>query len=292
MEWAAWKPVLSALVLPPVPGLVLILIGARLIQPKRGWGYLLLLMGVVSIWFSGCRVTALWLQNDVLKPPAVLSQADMDRLKALGKGSGGFGTNRLAGRLGIRPVSPTAAIVVLGSGREPLAREYGVSDLSMRSEQRLRYGIWLSRQTGLPLAFSGGLGWAQQQPGGGSPEADVAARVAQQHHGWTIHWLESQSSDTQGNAAMTVAMLAQEGVSEIVLVTSAFHMPRAKRAFEHAAAQASIAHPQWPSIRITPAPMGFWYAGERSGLDWLPSTAGLGDTHLASHELLGLLMRQ
>lgn len=183
MEWAAWKPVLSALVLPPVPGLALILIGARLIQPKRGWGYLLLFIGVVSIWFSGCQVTALWLQNGVLKPPAVLSQVDMDRLKTVGKGSGGFGANRLAGRLGIKPVAPTTAIVVLGSGREPLAREYGVSDLSMRSEQRLRYGIWLSRQTGVPLAFSGGVGWAQQQPGGGASEADVAARVAQQHHG-------------------------------------------------------------------------------------------------------------
>lgn len=91
---------------------------------------------------------------------------------------------------------------------------------------------------------------------------------------------------------MTVAMLAQEGISEIVLVTEAFHMPRAKRAFERAAAQSAIAHPQWPRMRITPAPMGFWSAGERGGLDWLPSTEGLADTRMASHELLGLLMGQ
>ncbi|MGE5450632.1 MAG: YdcF family protein [Acidobacteriota bacterium] len=288
MELAAWKPVLAALILPPVPALVLILIGARLIQPKRGWGYFILFIGVVSIWFSACNVTALALQNGVLKPPPVVAGAAMERLKDLGKGSGGYGSNRLAARLGIKPVAPKTAIVVLGGGREPLAREYGVSDLSAHSSERLRYGIWLSRQTGLPLAFSGGIGWAQQQEGAGSPEADVAARVAQQHYGWTLRWTEGHSSDTRGNAGMTVAMLAQEGVTEIVLVTEAFHMPRAKRAFERAVTQAVIAHPDWPTVRITPAPMGYWYAGERTVLDWLPSAEGLTNVRLALHEVLGL----
>lgn len=288
MELAAWKPVLSALVLPPVPGLVLILIGARLIQPKRGWGYLILFLGVLSIWLGGCDVTAQWLQNSVLKPPVAMAGAEMQRLKELGKGSGGYGGNRLAAKLGIKPVAPKTAIVVLGGGREPLAREYGVSDLSARSAERLRYGIWLSRQTSLPLAFSGGIGWAQQQAGGGSPEAEVAARVAQQHYGWTVHWTESRSSDTQGNAMLTVAMLAQEGVSEIVLVTEAFHMPRAKRAFERAMTQAAIHHPEWPTLRVTPAPMGYWSPGERAVLDWLPSSEGLVNVRLALHEVLGM----
>ncbi|MDE2593233.1 MAG: YdcF family protein [Burkholderiales bacterium] len=288
MELAAWKPVLSALILPPVPALVLILVGARLIQPKRGWGYFILFLGVLSIWFSGCNVTALWLQNGVLKPPAPMVGAEMQRLKDLGKGSGGYGANRLAGRLGIKPLAPKTAIVVLGGGREALAREYGVSDLSTHSSERLRYGVWLSRQTGLPMAFSGGIGWAQQQEGGGSPEADVAARVAQQQYGWTIHWTESHSSDTKGNAMLTVAMLAQEGVSEIVLVTEAFHMPRAKRAFERAVAQSSITHADWPTPRITPAPMGYWSAGDRTVLDWMPSAEGLTNVRLALHEVLGL----
>lgn len=290
MELAAWKPVLSALILPPVPALVLILIGARLIQPKRGWGYFILFLGVLTIWFSGCNVTALWLQNGVLKPPVAVSGSELQRLKDLGKGSGGYGGNRLAARLGIKPVAPTTAIVVLGGGREPLAREYGVSDLSTHSSERLRYGIWLSRQTGLPMAFSGGIGWAQQQEGGGSPEADVAARVAQQQYGWTIHWIENHSSDTRGNAMLTVAMLAQEGVSEIVLVTEAFHMPRAKRAFERAVAQSAVSHPKWPTPRITPAPMGYWNSGDRTLLDWLPSAEGMTNVRLALHEVLGMAM--
>ena len=289
MDFAAYKPVLSALVMPPVPGLILILLGARLIQPKRGWGYTVLFLGVLSIWFSGANVTALWLQNGVLKPPVPMAGEPLQRLKDLGKGRGGYGSNRLAARLGIKPAASTTAIVVLGGGREALAREYGMSDLSQHSAERLRYGVWLSRQTGLPLAFSGGIGWAQKGDGGAS-EAEIASRIAQQQYGWTIRWTETQSADTAGNAAMTVAMLAQEGVSEIVLVTEAFHMPRAKRAFERAATQAAIAHADWPTLRITAAPMSYWNSGERTLLDWLPSTEGLANVRLASHELLGLVM--
>ena len=114
MDFAAYKPVVSALVMPPVPGLILILLGARLIQPKRGWGYTVLFLGILSIWFSGANVTALWLQNGVLKPSVPIAGEAMQRLKDLGKGSGGYGSNRLAARLGIKPVVPTTAIVVLG----------------------------------------------------------------------------------------------------------------------------------------------------------------------------------
>ncbi|HET8869760.1 MAG TPA: YdcF family protein [Aquabacterium sp.] len=287
MDLGAWKPVISALVMPPVPGLVLILIGARLIQPKRGWGYLILMLGVAFIWFSGCNVTAVWLQNSVLKPPMALDGTEILRLKEAGKGSGGYGKNSLAARLGIKPVSPKVAIVVLGAGRHALAREYGMSELTPSSEERLRYGIWLSRQTGVPVAFSGGVGWAQSRDEAGATEAEIAARIAQQHFGWGLHWTERQSSDTRENAVMTVAMLSQEGVSEIVLVTEAYHMPRARRAFERATRQAATVHPDGATIRITPAPMGFWGAGERGGLDWLPSTEGLAHVRQASHELLG-----
>ena len=52
---------------------------------------------------------------------------------------------------------PKTAIVVLGAGRRLLAPEYGVAELSSMGTERLRYGVWLSRQTGLPLAFSGGV---------------------------------------------------------------------------------------------------------------------------------------
>jgi hypothetical protein len=45
------------------------------------------------------------------------------------------------------------------------APEYGVGNLAAPSLERLRYGLWLSRSTGVPVAFSGGVGWAQNQSG-------------------------------------------------------------------------------------------------------------------------------
>lgn len=285
MDLGSWKPIVSALILPPVPGLVLVLLGARLILPKRGWGYLTLLLGVLVIWFGSCNVTARWLLNGVLKPPVALDGAEMLRLKQQAHGDAGVG--KRAARAPVLP--PTKAIVVLGGGREPLAREYGVSDLSPHSAERLRYGIWLSRQTGLPLAFSGGVGWAQQRDGGAISEAEVASRVAQQHYGWSIRWMETQSADTRQNAQYTVNQLAAEGVTELIVVTEAYHMPRALRAFQRSALQAVVQQPNGSAIKITPAPMGFWSAGERSSMDWLPSTEGMANVRQALHEVLGLV---
>ena len=91
-------------------GLILILLGARLILPKRGWGYLTLFLGVMLIWFSSCNVTARWLLNGVLKPPVVLDGGEMLRLKQVGRAE-----SMSAKRA--RPVAPTTAIVVLGRPR-------------------------------------------------------------------------------------------------------------------------------------------------------------------------------
>ena len=46
--------------------------------------------------------------------------------------------------------------------------------------------------------------------------------------------LESGSGNTYENAIQTRALLQAQGVEEIVLVTSALHMRRARRAFEAA----------------------------------------------------------
>ncbi|MFG5408565.1 ElyC/SanA/YdcF family protein [Piscinibacter sakaiensis] len=120
---------------------------------------------------------------------------------------------------------PRTAIVVLGGGRERLAPEYGQAMLGADSLQRLHYGVWLARATGLPLAFSGGRGWAQLD---GEAEADLAARIAAQDYGLPLRWRENQSRDTRENARLTVALLRAEGVERILLVTHGWHMARAR----------------------------------------------------------------
>ncbi len=256
----SWKPIVSALLLPPVPSLLLILIGARLILPRRGWGWLVLLLGVITLWLSTTSGTGQLLSQFILKPPAALSVQAVTELKKLPKGK------------------PHSAIVVLGGGVDALAPEYHVASLTHASLERLRYGIWLSRETGMAMAFSGGLGWAEPT---GQPEAQVASRIATQEFGHPTKWLEERSRDTRENAAYTVAMLKKEGIKHVVLVTHASHMPRALRAFERAAEG---------SLQIQPAPMGLATRPLSHPLTWLPSKQGFTQVHNVLHELWGLML--
>jgi uncharacterized SAM-binding protein YcdF (DUF218 family) len=253
----SWKPVLGALLLPPVPFLVLLLIGARLLLPRRGLGWLVILLSVAMLWLGACSGTAQFLSQFVLRPPSALTSSRIKELKA--------------------DTRQPAAIVVLGGGIEPYAPEYGVSNLTRGSVERLRYGVWLGRETGIPVAFSGGLGWVAAEDG--KPEAQVASQIAAQEFGRPLKWLEDKSHDTRENASFTLALLKPLGIKHIVLVTHGWHMPRAVRAFEEAASKGS-------EIRIEAAPMGLARAVEAPSLTWVPTTHGITEVRNIVRELL------
>lgn len=257
----SWKPVLSALVLPPVPFFLLILLGARWLRPRRGAGWLVTLLGLSGLWLSSCAGVGHWLERWALRVPAALSAADIDKLKTA-----------------VRDEPHSHAIVVLGGGADALAYEYRAANLHAPSLERLRYGLWLSRQTGAPVAFSGGVGWAASRDA--APEAQVASRIAAVDFGLPLKWLEDRSRDTRENAAFTLDLLKRERIKHIVLVSHAVHLPRALRAFE-AAAQAGVT--------IQAAPIGLTSRQQVDPLDWLPSAAGYKRVNSALHELLGLL---
>jgi uncharacterized SAM-binding protein YcdF (DUF218 family) len=254
----SWKPVLTALILPPVPLLLMLLVGARLMLPRRGLGWLVILLSVSLLWLSACAGTAHLLTQFVLRPPPALTASRIAELKA-----------------DVRARRPVA-IVILGGGLEPFAPEYGVSNLSPDSIERLRYGLWLSRETGAPVAFSGGVGWADA--GSGTPEAQIAARIAAQEFGRPIKWIEDQSRDTRENAARSVTMLREAGMDHAILVTHGWHMLRARRAFEQAAAGA---------LRIEAAPVGLVVHPPTSALTWLPTGGGSVKVREVLRELLG-----
>lgn len=291
-DWGVYKPILTALALPPVPFLLLILIGARLILPRRGLGYLVLMVGVLGVWLSNCQGVAVWLQDRVIQPPQALSSASWARLEAVGRqylqrdaAAGG----RKGGRT-LTSVVPPVAIMVLGGGRESVSKAYGTADLSAHSAERLRYGVWLAKRTGLPMGFTGGVGWAQRGDEGPA-EADIAAHIARDMYGINMRWTESQSADTRGNAALTIAMLAEQRVPEVVIVTDAFHVRRALRDFELAAQHHVDLHPGEPVIKVTPAPMGFWQHEDRAFFDWVPSAGGAVGVRLALKECLAALLK-
>jgi len=268
-ELAALKPYLSALILPPVPLLVLPLVGLWLLgrratprQRRAGW--VISLGGLALVWIFSSLAPAVLIQDHVLRPPQALDLAQLAALQAR------------------HDITHPVAIVVLGGGRDPWASDYHGPNLSETSMTRLRYGAWLARRSGLPLAYSGGVGWAQSQDTDKAvdvSEAGIAGRILREEFGLSLRWTESRSRDTRENARLTVPMLLADGVQEVILVTHATHMTRALRQFEQAAAG---------RLHITAAPTSELAANNVPLLDWMPSGEGMKSMHVVLHELFGL----
>ncbi len=259
----AVKPVVAALLLPPTPFLALALAGAGVARARPRTGRWLVVLGCLGIWLGSSVGAARWVQACWLPATAPLDAGQVAQLRA----------RAAAGA----PI----AIVVLGGGMDADAAEYGGADLRGVSLERLRYGLWLSRRTGIPVAASGGLGWAQAG-GAATPEATRMAQIAQDEFGLPLRWVEPDSRDTHENAVDTMALLRPAGIGEIVLVTNGSHLPRALREFRAAAASAPL--------RITPAPMGEAWPADSALLRWLPSGEGLLRMRAALHEVLGRLI--
>lgn len=235
MDLGTLKPVLSALVLPPAGPLLLAAAGLLALRRWRRSGAAAVLAGLAILWLLSCHAVAVELARIALPLPAPVDTA---RLQA------------------------TQAIIVLGGGVSPQAPEYGSAQPSAATLNRLRYGIWLARSSGKPLAFSGGVGWAAQ--GTGVPtEGEVARRVAREEFGHALRWVEDQSRDTRENAQLTAVLMRRDGVTKAALVTDAFHMTRAVREFRAA------------GLEVVPAPTQLPTRHERGLLEWLPSAQGL-----------------
>jgi uncharacterized SAM-binding protein YcdF (DUF218 family) len=263
----SWKPLLAALVLPPLPVFLLLLIGVRLVLRWRGLGWTLVLLSVALLWLGSTVGAAEAVQAMTRAPAVVMTES---RLAELRKQVLASPANK-----------PAVAIVVLGGGREPLAPEYGVASLRDESLARLRYGLHLGRATGAPVMFSGGVGHADTDA---VAEADVAADIAAREFARPLRWVESRSRDTRENARFTATLLREAGVQQVILVTHGWHMKRALRAFN----QESKA--QGAPLTLVPAPMGLAPRTDRPVLRWLPTGEGMILMRRVLREQLGLLM--
>lgn len=164
------------------------------------------------------------------------------------------------------------AIVVLSAEADRHGDEYGGAVVGPMTLQRLRYGAFLQRRTGLPLLLSGGA------PGTDLPSlAALMQRAAVQEFAVPVRWLEERSADTRENAAFSAELLRQDGVRRILLVTSAWHMPRATECFRR------------ERLEVTAAPTGFRGPAFDGWSSLIPRWSGLRDTSLALHELGGRL---
>lgn len=249
------KPILTTLVLPATSGLLVLfaLLFWAWRRSTRAGRSPLALAGFVPLgmWFLSCQAVAIWLSVHLLPQVTPITPDDLKKQQV-------------------------QAIVVLGGGVENEAVEYNGATLTTDAMSRLIYGVHLSRTTHLPMAYTGGVGWAGLS--GQASEAEVAATALARLGAPALRWQENQSRDTRENALLTAALLKNDGVSRIALVTHAWHMPRSVRQFETT------------GLLVVPAPMGFIRSDSTPLLQWLPSGKGLRDSGWVIREWLGLLL--
>ncbi len=163
------------------------------------------------------------------------------------------------------------AIVVLGAGRYLDAPEYGGDTVSALNLERLRYAAWLSHRTALPIIPSGGVVITE-----GTPEAQLARDILKNEFNVKVAAIEDASRTTRENANLTKRVLDKLGFSKILLVTHAWHMPRAMYVMKEA------------GVNAHPAPTSFQYKeSEREFQDWLPHTSAFLSSSWAIHEYVG-----
>lgn len=167
------------------------------------------------------------------------------------------------------------ALVVIGGGVDKSAEEYqSPVTLGFRTLIRVRYAAKLAWELGLPILVSGGSVFDQNC----ASEASLMAEVLENEFKTPVAWLEDGSRNTAENARFSREVLGDYGIDRIVLVTQAYHMPRAMTEFRKA------------GFEVLPAPTAFiGHDAELSVLDWLPSPLALMNSFLLAHEAVGML---
>ncbi len=167
--------------------------------------------------------------------------------------------------------SPPQAIVILGAG-VAIAREYGGYSVGSNTLLRIRYGAELARRSGLPILLSGG------RPGN-TPhsEAWYMRKVMTEEFSRPVRWIEEESVNTAEGGANSAALLKQENIRTVYLVTNASHMARARAIFEAAGIDVV------PAATVLTGPVGWAY-----WQSYVPKAASLVQMHEFLHEVIGL----
>jgi uncharacterized SAM-binding protein YcdF (DUF218 family) len=236
------RAVATVLLVPPISLLLVGLVGALIDRRHRRTGRVLTWAGLVGLLLLAMPVTGgslmIALERDLpLTPP---------------------------------PASPPQAIIILGGDVVRGGIRSVALDLGPISLERLATGAALSRRTGLPILVSGG----SLREG----DASVAALMAdslQRDFQVPVRWIEAGSLDTWENAHMSAAILREQGFRSIYVVTQAWHLRRAIKAFADT------------GITVTAAPPRLDRLSAPLAANLVPEVAGWQASYLALHEWIG-----
>jgi len=178
-------------------------------------------------------------------------------------------------------LAPTAsvktadAIVVLSGMVRTVDGANGLVYEWNEASDRIFAGIDLIKENKAPvLVLTGGkLPWSVGKPEGEHLK-DIAEKLGVQSN---IIFLTENVQNTDQEAKAVVKLLNKE-LPNIILVTSAFHMPRAQKVFEAA------------GIVVSPFPVDFLSTADKTKIiDFLPNAKAFQDTSLFVREIIGRL---
>lgn len=238
--------VIKAIILPPTINFILIAVGLLLFNKTRYLSRFLVYLGALSLVlfclpaFSGLLLKSLE-EYPALEPPVKINQEQ--------------------------------AIVVLAAGSHPYTKEYAKAIDGAATLERNRYAAFLYKQTGLPVLVTGGIVEIEN-----TSEASVMADTLTNSFNVPVTWQETKSKNTAENAIYSAALLKENGVETIYLVTHAWHMLRAVMMFEQ------------QGMKVTPAPTMFTSNMTSSSWDnYFPAASALYNVRIALHEYIGIL---
>ncbi len=235
--------ILKAIVLPPLNLILVIAVGWILARRRPRLGRAVVGAGLLAFYILSTPYAASLLLRSLQTYPALSATPD---------------------------TNDAGAIVLLGGDMRRGAPEYGGDSVGGLTLQRLRYGARLYHALDLPVLVSGGtIGNSKR------PLAEIMAETLRQEFRVPVRWVETESHNTQENAGYSAKILDAAGIDRAFLVTQAWHMPRAKAAFEAA------------GIEVVAAPTSFIVKPAPQARAFLPTVGGLAMSYYALYEWFG-----
>jgi uncharacterized SAM-binding protein YcdF (DUF218 family) len=184
-------------------------------------------------------------------------------------------------------ISPAEVIVLLGGGTDPASPPRPMVEVNGAGD-RMLYAALLYRQGKAPviLASGGNIDFFGSRPS--TPAAEMAAILELTGVPEQAIWLQPKSQNTYEDALYCAQILKEKGITRVILVTSAMHMPRSVALFEKQGIQVvpaptdfSVTQDSWADLTGANLPGQIIYL--------LPSTSSLSLTTNALKEYLGIL---
>jgi uncharacterized SAM-binding protein YcdF (DUF218 family) len=231
------KTVFKHFLLPPAGLLFLALLGLLLLGRRPRLGRALLIASIGSLWLLAMPVVSDALTRMVERYPA-LNLADAANAQAV--------------------------VILGGGGQRAFAPEYAGPAAEPYLLERLAYGAYVAKKTGLPVLVTGFHLEAHAMHDTLLRNFDIEAK-----------WVDDAAYDTFQNAQNSARMLKAGGVQRIILVTRGTHMGRSVEEFAAA------------GLTVIPAPSGILSPRDFAIFRWLPDPDALLRSHMAIYEMLG-----